>query len=137
MKAQRNLCFLTTAASVFLSLGKLAVAQTTSKAGDFSVQRFEPAIGSSNYLSVESARMAGIWGWSVGLGFNYARDPFVVLSCRSQANCTDVSAINRQNLSVVRDLATWDLLAALNPISRVYFDSRTLPSPTFWMGALQ
>ena len=38
--------------------------------GEFSVQRFEPAPGSKNYLSVEGARMEAAVGWSVGVMFD-------------------------------------------------------------------
>ena len=37
-------------------------AQESAKDGQFSVQRFEPAPGSGNYLSVEGARVDGEWG---------------------------------------------------------------------------
>ena len=65
-----------------------ALAQTTASPaqdGQFSVQRFEPAPGTKNFLSVEGLRMDGHWGWSVGLAFDYAKNPFVVLACKPTA----------------------------------------------------
>jgi OmpA-OmpF porin, OOP family len=84
--------------------------------GEFSVQRFEPAPGSKNYLTVEGARMSAKWGWSAGLMFNYANKPFVVVSCRARDNCSEPNAVNTQNVAVIRDMFTADVLAALTPL---------------------
>src|SRR5690606_15986930 len=65
------------------------------KQGEFSVQRFEPAPGSKNFLSVETARMDGQMGWTVGLMFNYAHKPFVVRSCISETDCSSPNAITK------------------------------------------
>src|SRR4051812_6609470 len=92
-----------TAALVTLS-GSSSHAQA--KSGEFSIQRFEPAPGSHNYLSVEGARMDAVWGWTAGLMFNYARNPFVVVSCQSQTNCNAPLAVGKTNVSVVRDMFT-------------------------------
>jgi OOP family OmpA-OmpF porin len=83
--------------------------------GEFSVQRFEPAAGTKNFLSVEGLRMDGAFGFSVGVSFNYARDPFILLSCRSQDNCDEKNATQKNDIPVIQDLFTWDLLAALSP----------------------
>jgi len=98
-------------------------AQNSAQDGEFSVQRFEPAPGTNNFLSVERLRMDGAWGWSVGLAFNYARNPFVVISCASQSNCQDPNA-QLQDIAVVRDMFSWDLLAALSPARRVQIGLR-------------
>jgi len=84
--------------------------------GEFSVQRFAPAPGPGNYLSVEGARMDTEMGWSAGLFFNYSRDPFVVVSCQSVDNCDDPNALNRENVSVIQDMFTWDLMGSFQPI---------------------
>jgi outer membrane protein OmpA-like peptidoglycan-associated protein len=92
--------------------------------GEFSVQRFEPAPGSKNYLSVEGARMDGNWGWTAGLMFNYARDPFMVQSCKSQTDCSAPNAVQQNDTAVVRDMFTADLLASVSPISRLQLGLR-------------
>jgi hypothetical protein len=94
------------------------------KEGEFSVQRFEPAPGTRNYFSVEGARVDGQWSWSAGLSFNYAREPFVVVSCRDASNCDDPNATQVEDVSVVRDLFTWDLLGAINPLPMVQIGLR-------------
>ena len=94
-------------------------AQSSAATGEFSVQRFEPAPGSKNFLSVQGLRMDGNWGWTAGLMFNYARAPFVVVSCKSQSDCGSPNAVQQNDTAVVRDLFTWDLLASVSPISRL------------------
>ena len=84
--------------------------------GEFSVQRFEPAPGSNNYLGVERVRMDGTMGWTAGLVFNYSRDPLVVVSCRNAENCDDPNALSPEDVHVIRDMFTWDLLASLTPV---------------------
>ena len=99
-----------------------ALAQTTpSKAqdGSFSTQKFEPAPGTKNFLSVEGLRMDGHWGWSVGLAFDYAKNPFVVVSCATKTNCKDPNATQATNTTVIGDMFTWNLLAAVSPVPRL------------------
>jgi outer membrane protein OmpA-like peptidoglycan-associated protein len=108
----------TVGAAALLSTGT-AFADNTAATGEFSVQRFEPAPGSKNYLSVEGVRMAGNWGWTAGLMFNYARNPFVVQSCKSQSDCSAPNPTQQSDTSVVRDLMWWDLMASVSPISRL------------------
>ncbi len=99
-----------------------ALAQTTASSaqdGQFSVQRFEPAPGTKNFLSVEGLRMDGHWGWSVGLAFDYAKNPFVVVSCATKTNCKDPSATRTSNTNVISDMFTWNVLAAVSPVPRL------------------
>ncbi len=84
------------------------------QSGEFSVQRFEPAPGANNYLSVERVRMTTQWGWTAGMMFNYARNPFVVVSCVAETNCSSPNATNKQNVSVVSNMFQWDFLGSLN-----------------------
>jgi outer membrane protein OmpA-like peptidoglycan-associated protein len=103
----------------------IASAQGTPvKEGEFSVQRFEPAPGSKNFLSVETARMEGQMGWTVGLMFNYSYHPFVVVSCASQTNCNDKNAINKQDTVVISDMYWGDVMASLSPINRLQLGLR-------------
>src|SRR4051812_47572680 len=69
--------------------------------GEFSVQRFEPAPGPRNFLSVEGARSDGKNAFSVGLMFNYASRPFIVRSCISQTNCDVPIAANTTDVTVI------------------------------------
>ena len=99
-----------------------ALAQTTAakaQDGSFSTQRFEPAPGTKNFLSVEGLRMDGHWGWSVGLAFDYAKNPFVVVSCATKTNCKDPNASQTTNTTVIGDMFTWNVLAAVSPVPRL------------------
>jgi outer membrane protein OmpA-like peptidoglycan-associated protein len=112
------------------ALGALALTCTAStaraqnKSGEFSVQRFEPAPGWNNYLSVEGARMETKWGFSAGLLFDYAKDPFVIVSCKSRTDCSSPNALNTTNVGVVRDLFTWNIMGAVSPHRRVQIGLR-------------
>lgn len=127
MRTSRSLC-LPLMSGLGLSLvSATSVAQTTTAAhptGEFSVQSFAPAPGSKNFLSVEGVRMDGDWGWSTGLFFNYAKNPFVVLSCFSATNCSEKNAQNTRDTQVVSDMFTWDLLAAVSPVRRLQIGLR-------------
>ena len=92
--------------------------------GEFSVQRFEPAPGPDNFITVEGARVRGNMAWSVGLFANYAHKPFVVRSCESETNCDDPNALLNDDIAVVKDLMTADLLASLTPIPKLQIGLR-------------
>ncbi|WP_437595959.1 OmpA family protein [Sorangium sp. So ce590] len=93
----------------------VARAQEAAREGEFSVQRFEPAPGSKNYLSVEGARMEASLGVTAGLMFDYAREPFVVESCVSATDCSAPDARDKREVPVISDLLTWNLLASITP----------------------
>ncbi|KYF58348.1 hypothetical protein BE08_26275, partial [Sorangium cellulosum] len=93
----------------------VARAQEAVLQGEFSAQRFEPAPGSKNYLSVEGARMEASLGVTAGLVFDYARDPFVVETCVSATDCSAPDALNRREVPVISDMMTWNLLASITP----------------------
>jgi len=92
--------------------------------GEFSVQRFEPAPGPDNFITVEGARVRGKMAWSAGLFANYAFKPFVVRSCLSETNCDDPNALLNDDIAVVKDLITADLLASLTPIPKLQIGLR-------------
>src|SRR5262245_18880259 len=118
-KRARHLSSLTAVGISLVSATSLAQPTNTPtkpRAGDFSVQRFEPAPGTKNYLSVAGVRMDGAMGFSVGVMFDYANRPFVLLSCRSQGNCKQKNMLNQNDVGVIRDLLTWNLLAAISPV---------------------
>lgn len=123
MRTRRGLVFLPMALMGVL-ISANASAQDVKQTGEFSVQRFEPAPGSKNFLSVETGRAEGQMGWTVGLMFNYSHRPFVVVSCISQTNCNDKNAINKQDTSVISDLYWGDLMASLSPMNRLQIGLR-------------
>jgi outer membrane protein OmpA-like peptidoglycan-associated protein len=120
MRTKRALYLSLLSAAGISLLPAISLAQPTSTSnaqqGEFSVQRFEPAPGTKNFLSVEGLRMDGSWGFSVGVAFDYARDPFVVLSCKTETNCADKNIYQAADVPVIRDMFTWNLLAAISPV---------------------
>ena len=119
MRTQLTLLLSSLSAVAFTLAASPASAQEPAprQDGQFSVQRFEPAPGSKNYLSVEGVRVDGDWGWTAGLMFDYARNPFVVKSCISETDCADPNATQPTDTAVVQDLFTWNLLASVTPVS--------------------
>ena len=109
---------------MFIAANAAAQEGTEVKQGEFSVQRFEPAPGSKNFLSVQTARMDGQWGWTVGLMFNYSHKPFVVVSCVSETDCGAPNAILKENTNVITDMYWGDVMASLSPISRLQLGIR-------------
>ncbi len=123
MRTRRELsvCLITAAALTLTAASALA---QSAQSGEFSVQNFSPAPGTKNFLGVEGVRMDGNWGWSVGLVGNYARKPFVLLSCKSRTDCSDKNAIDATDTAVVSDMFTADLLASLSPVKRLQLGLR-------------
>ncbi|MEO7329144.1 MAG: OmpA family protein, partial [Minicystis sp.] len=119
MRTIRALCLplLSAAGLSLLPTNAHAQAATTSAAqsGEFTVQRFEPAPGTNNFLSVEGVRMDGRWGFSAGVLFDYARNPFSVQSCATKTDCASPNATNATDTHVVSDMFTWSLMAAVSP----------------------
>ncbi len=99
-----------------------ALAQATD--GEFSVQRFNPAPGPRNYFTTRGARVDGEMAWSAGLFVNYAYQPFVVRSCRSETDCDAPNALQRDDVRVVENMVTGDLLGSLTPIPRLQLGLR-------------
>ena len=96
----------------------------SAKEGEFSVQRFDAAPGSKNYFTVEGARMDSVMGVTAGVLFNYANKPFIVKSCRAQANCSEPNATNTEDVNVISDMFTVDVLASFIPVSFVQIGLR-------------
>src|ERR1700753_1062640 len=97
-----------------------ALAQDSHKDGEFSVQRFDPAPGPRNFFSTRGARTDGQNAWSAGLVINYAGDPFVVKSCRTQADCDTPSAAPGRagDIHVIDKIITGDFIGSYTPIPR-------------------
>jgi hypothetical protein len=107
----------------FLSglLGSAPARAESASSGEFSVQRFDPAPGPRNYFSTRGLRTEGQMTWSAGLVLNYANDPFVIVSCKTKADCNDPSSVpgRKQDTHVVRHLGTANVLGSLTPIDRL------------------
>ena len=91
-------------------------AQDTAAEGSFAVQTFNPAPGPHNYLTTRGARTNGEMAWSAGLMANYGYKPFVVLSCESLTDCDGSGASDDEEVLVVENVATADLMASFTPI---------------------
>jgi hypothetical protein len=89
--------------------------------GEFSVQRFDPAPGPHNFFTTRGARVEGHLAWSAGLVLNYAGDPFLVKSCKTQADCDNPSSVpgRSQDVHVVDKIFTGDILGSLSLIDRI------------------
>src|SRR5258708_11952561 len=105
-----------------------ASGQTSLKQGEFSVQKFSPAIGPRNFVTVEGARTDGKMAFSLGLFGNYGKDPFIITS----RSATDAST--RFTVTVVETVITGDLLASFTIFPRLQLGIR-LPY-TFLKGAV-
>ncbi len=101
-----------------------ALAQEAAQSGEFSVQRLESAPGPNNILSTERVRMVEQFGWSAGLLFNYAREPFVVVSCVAETNCDEPNASEVEDVAVVQDMFQFDLMGSFNPIEWIQIGLR-------------
>ena len=90
--------------------------------GAFSTQRFNPAPGPKNFLSTRGARTEGKMSWSAGALVNYSSKPFVIRSCVDASDCD--SAGSMQDINVVENLVTADLMGSLTPIPRLQLGMR-------------
>src|SRR5437016_2569459 len=114
--------FLAYGLSAGLALSALGVtrpAHAQAVSGDFSVQRFEPAIGPHNYFTTRGVRTDGQMAWSAGLLANYSYLPFVVRSCVSVTDCNDPNANRPTQTKVVENMITGNALVSLTPIPRL------------------
>ena len=84
--------------------------------GEFSVQRFNPAPGPRNGITSRGARQAGNMSWSLGAIANYGYKPFVIRSCISETDCDDPNASNPDDVLVVENLVSADILGSLTVI---------------------
>jgi hypothetical protein len=92
--------------------------------GEFSVQRFEPAMGPRNFLSVEGGRTDGDLSWSVGFMFDYQNSPFRLKSCISQTDCNEANAIVEYDLDVVEHMFTFNFWGTFTPIPNIQIGLR-------------
>jgi hypothetical protein len=87
--------------------------------GEFSVQRFSPAVGPRNFITVQGARTDGKMAFSVGLVGNYADRPFILRSCVSETDCDANDASKLREINVVETLITGELMASLTVVPRL------------------
>jgi OmpA-OmpF porin, OOP family len=92
--------------------------------GEFSVQRFEPVPGPRNFLSVAGARTAGDLTWSTSLFFDYQRQPFTIKSCLSPTDCSAPNATNSQDVDVIENMFTWNVMGSFTPVEWVQIGLR-------------
>jgi outer membrane protein OmpA-like peptidoglycan-associated protein len=89
------------------------------KSGEFSVQRFSPAVGPRNFITVQGARTDGKMAFSLGAFGNYGDRPFVITSCISATDCAANDAARRREIRIVETLVTGELLASLTVVPRL------------------
>src|SRR5262245_60114698 len=114
---------------VCLLFASVASAQQSLKDGEFTVQRFAPAPGPRNFVTVEGARTDGQMAFSIGIVGNYGNDPFVI----NIKPCTPSVSCARTDLHIVETVISADLLASLTVVPRLQLGLR-LPY-TFVKGA--
>ena len=111
----------------------VASAQQELKQGEFTVQRFFPAIGPRNFITVQGARTDGKMAFSVGAFGNYGNRPFVLTTCLSASDCASNDAARLREIGVVETLVTGELMGSLTVVPQVQLGLR-LPY-TFTHGA--
>ena len=80
----RSVAPLVALTGVFLA----GTASAQQKDGEFTVQRFSPAIGPRNFITQEGARIDGKMAFSLGVFGNYGNDPFLIKTCVSNSTCS-------------------------------------------------
>ncbi len=105
-------------------------AQESAFDGEFSVQRFHPAPGPRNLLTTRGARQDGEMTYSAGLMLSYAYKPFVVKSCISETDCDSANAVQPEDVLVVENLVTGDLMGSLTIIPALQVGARL---PITWV----
>lgn len=91
---------------------------------EFSVQRFNPAPGPRNLLTTRTLRMQGQMAFSGGVMGNYAYKPFTVERCRASAGVSTCDGLDVEEVPVVENLVTGELLAALSPLELLQLSLR-------------
>lgn len=93
---------------------------------EVSIQRFDPAPGSNNFLTTRAAQIQGHLTWTAGLMVNYAYEPFVVKQC-AEEGCPEDSTIV---IPVVENMVTGDLMGSLTLIDRLQIGMKL---PVSWV----
>jgi OOP family OmpA-OmpF porin len=90
--------------------------------GAVSAERFQPAPGPRNFLTVETARVDGDMSYSFGVLADYANDPFRLRHCLPGPCSTAGSSVS--DLDVIKNLVTANLLASITPTPRLQIGLR-------------
>ena len=104
-----------------MSIASTAYAQDA-RDGEVSAQRFQPAIGPGNFVTVERARVSDSFTSSGAIIVDYARDPFRLRHCLPTSCSAPGATLER--VHVIRDLAAADLMASVTPIPRLQLGLR-------------
>ena len=99
-----------------------AAAAQDARSGDIAAERFLPAPGPGNLITIETARVPASFAYSFGLVIDYARDPFRLRHCLP-GPCTAPGA-TVDHLNVVSDLGAASILAAITPFPRIQIGLR-------------
>jgi OmpA-OmpF porin, OOP family len=124
---------LAAAAALITTFMLTSPAAAQSMSGEFSVQRFDPAVGPHNFITTRGVRMDGKMALSLGLMGNYAYKPFVVRSCISETDCSVASGREATRTTVIESLFSADLMGALTIIPRLQVSLRI---PLTWVKGL-
>jgi outer membrane protein OmpA-like peptidoglycan-associated protein len=89
------------------------------KHGEFSVQRFTPALGPRNFVTVQGARTDGQMAFSLGVYGNYGYRPFVITSCISETDCDANDASKLREIPIVETIMTGAIGASLTVVPQV------------------
>ncbi len=93
--------------------------------GEVSVQRFDPAPGSGNFLVTRTAAVDGHLNWTAGMIANYGFEPFTVLRCAT--DCSDEDPIE---IKAVENMVTADVMGSLSIVDRLQVG---LKIPVSWV----
>lgn len=119
----RALSLLGSLAAVTL-VASQASAQVTS---EVSVQRFDVAPGTRNFITTRTARTDGRMAWSAGLMANYGYKPFSVKTC-SSLPCDEATVVT--DVLVVENMVTADAYGSLTIIPQLQVGLRV---PVTWV----
>ena len=100
---------------------------------EFSVQRFSPAAGPRNLISTRTLRSKGEMAFSAELMGNYAYKPFVIERCEPADSATTCEGAEVEEVPVVENLLTGDLMVTLSPIPLLQLSLR---APVTWVKGL-
>ncbi|MET0595083.1 MAG: hypothetical protein ABW133_20455, partial [Polyangiaceae bacterium] len=119
----RLLACLAIVASLLVT-GVASAQQQPLREGEFSVQRFAPAVGPRNFITVQGARTDGKMAFSLGVFGNYASNPFVLTTCVSATDCAANDAARLRQVKVVETLVTGELMASFTVVPQVQLGLR-------------
>jgi outer membrane protein OmpA-like peptidoglycan-associated protein len=109
--------------TVMAVLSATAAAHADPVVGEMSAQRFEPAPGPRNFITVQGARTDVAKSWTGAGIVSFGLNPLVLTSC-SSADCSAADAQNKKELRVVQSIVTGHALASFTPTPRLQLGLR-------------